>query len=208
MKLLVVAATEGEIAPFIEAGYPVDLAVTGVGIPSTIIQVSKKLQEQTYDLAIQAGIAGTFIASLEQESCVLVEQDTFADIGAEEQGVFQTIFEMGLADKNEFPYKDGWLKNEHPFLKQRMLPMVSAITVNKITDNATVTANTYSKFHPAVESMEGAAFHYVCLCNHVPFLQLRSISNIVGERDKKKWKMYEAINSLNTALKKITENFI
>ena len=45
--------------------------------------------------------------------------------------------------------------------------------------------------------MEGAAFHYVCLQENIPFVQLRAISNFVGERDKSKWLMKEAIENLN-----------
>ncbi len=55
--------------------------------------------------------------------------------------------------------------------------------------------------------MEGAAFHYVCLQEEVKFLQLRSISNAVGERDKKQWKMKEAIISLNIELDKLVKHF-
>jgi futalosine hydrolase len=51
--------------------------------------------------------------------------------------------------------------------------------------------------------MEGAAFHYVCMHMNVPFLQVRSISNMVGERDKSKWKMKDAISNLNDELSKI-----
>ena len=53
------------------------------------------------------------------------------------------------------------------------------------------------KYHPLLESMEGAAFHYVCLMKNIPFIQLRSASNYVGERDKSKWKMNEAIVNVN-----------
>ena len=48
--------------------------------------------------------------------------------------------------------------------------------------------------------MEGAAFHYVCLQQKIPFIQLRAISNYVGERNKTKWKMKEAIINLNEKL--------
>jgi futalosine hydrolase len=44
--------------------------------------------------------------------------------------------------------------------------------------------------------MEGAALHYVCLQTGVPFIQIRCISNYVGERDKSKWKFNEAFDSL------------
>ena len=49
-----------------------------------------------------------------------------------------------------------------------------------------------NKFLPVIESMEGAALHYVCLMEKIPFLQIRSISNYIGERDKKKWNMKDA----------------
>ena len=48
--------------------------------------------------------------------------------------------------------------------------------------------------------MEGAAFHYLCLQEQVPFLQLRAISNHVGERNKANWKLKEAIHNLNEKL--------
>ena len=51
--------------------------------------------------------------------------------------------------------------------------------------------------------MEGAALHYVCLQEKVPFIQLRAISNYVGERDKSKWKMQEAITNLHNELLKL-----
>ncbi len=54
------------------------------------------------------------------------------------------------------------------------------------------------KFGAEVESMEGAAFHYVCLQQKINFLQLRSISNRVGERDKSKWKLKRQLKTLTT----------
>jgi len=60
-----------------------------------------------------------------------------------------------------------------------------------------------NEFDADIESMEGAALHYVCLQENIPFLQVRSVSNYVGERDKTKWKMKEAIHNLNTELSKL-----
>jgi futalosine hydrolase len=45
--------------------------------------------------------------------------------------------------------------------------------------------------------MEGAAFHYVCLLEKAPFAQVRAISNYVETRDKSKWQIPTAIQSLN-----------
>jgi futalosine hydrolase len=54
--------------------------------------------------------------------------------------------------------------------------------------------------------MEGAAFHYVCLQQKINFLQLRGISNDVGQRDKSKWKLKESVENLNKELFKIMKN--
>ena len=48
--------------------------------------------------------------------------------------------------------------------------------------------------------MEGAALHFVCLQQKISFIQIRSVSNYVGERNKSSWKMEEAINQLNKTL--------
>ncbi len=64
------------------------------------------------------------------------------------------------------------------------------------------------KYNPVIESMEGAALHYVCLMENIPFIQLRAVSNFVGERNKEKWKMKEAIKMLNLKLKDILIDLI
>ena len=62
-------------------------------------------------------------------------------------------------------------------------------------------------FDPVTESMEGAALHYVCISENVPFVQIRSISNYIGERNKKKWDMMDSIANLNDTLIKIITNY-
>ena len=85
------------------------------------------------------------------------------------------------------------------------MPSAKGITVNKVTDDQVQNQLRKEKFSADIETMEGAAFHYVCLQQKNNFLQLRSISNNVGERDKQQWKTEEAIQNLNTALSKIVK---
>lgn len=77
---------------------------------------------------------------------------------------------------------------------------VRGISVNEVTTDKKRISWYSRHFSPVVESMEGAAFHYVCLQQKIPFLQLRAISNNIGERNRAKWKMKEAINNLNEEL--------
>ena len=202
MNLLIVAATEFEIEPFLKEKTNAEILITGVGIPATIFHLTKKLSEKNYDLIIQAGIAGMFNEHLNLTEVVLVKEDAFADLGMEENENFKTLFEIGFVKKNDFPYTDGWLKNPHPILEKNLLPVAKGITVNKIGDNHFQNKMIKEKFSPDVESMEGAAFHYVCLLEKINFLQLRAISNRVGERNKSKWKIKESIENLNEELLK------
>ncbi len=56
-----------------------------------------------------------------------------------------------------------------------------------------------------IENMEGAAFFYVSLLKKIPFLSIRSISNVVETRDKSKWKMELAIKNLNDIVLQMLE---
>lgn len=208
MNLLVVAATDFEIKPFIENNKSADVLITGVGIPATVFHLTKQLVRKEYDLVIQAGIAGTFNNSLVAGSVAMIETDTFGDMGIDEKGNFTTLFETGLAHENDFPFKSGWLLNEHEYFTRPSLPVARGITVNKIIDDEIQIKRIREKFGADIESMEGAAFHYVCLQQKIKFLQLRSISNIAGERDKTKWKMKEAIINLNIELNQLIKNIM
>lgn len=206
MKLLVVAATKMEIAPFIEQNTSADILITGVGAPATLYTLTKTLQQNKYDFVIQAGIAGTFKNAFAPGETVIVKSDLFADLGIHERDEFFTLFDKGFAQPNELPYTSGRLENSYP--ENFSLPSVNAVTINTVTDKYAQTELFIKKYDPDIESMEGAAFHYVCISEGVTFLQIRSISNFVGERVKTNWKMKESIAGLNNNLKRISEQLL
>ena len=200
MRILLIAATKFEIAPFLADNKGVEVLITGVGVPATMYYLQKKLQQKETDFVIQAGISGSFNNDSNLGDVILVKQDVFADIGIEENENFKTIFDYGFADKNTFPYNDGWLINPNKLIPLSRLSTVKAVTINKVSDSQLQKKQIIKKFAPEIETMEGAACHYVCLQENIPFIQLRSISNFVGERDKSKWVMKAAIANLNIAL--------
>jgi futalosine hydrolase len=203
MNLLIVSSTKAEIEPFLKENIDADILITGVGIPSTVLHLTKKLLQKNYDLAIQAGVAGTFNDRFKLSEVVLIKQDTFADLGIEENGKLYSLFDKGFIDENDSPYTGGWLVNNHLIFEKTTLPVAKGITVNKISNDHSQNKILSDKFAADIESMEGAAFHYVCLQQQINFLQLRSISNHVGERDKTKWELKNAIDHLNQQLLKI-----
>jgi futalosine hydrolase len=206
MNLLIVAATEFEIKPLQDQNLEADYLITGVGIPATIFHLTKKLMAKNYNLAFQVGIGGTFNDAMPPGDVVLIKEDAFGDLGIEENGKLKTLFETGFAGKDDFPYEDGLLINRSMLLEKIDLPKARAITVNKVMDGQIQIDNNKERFNADIESMEGAAFHYVCLQQKINFLQIRGVSNIVGERDKAKWRMKTAIENMNNEVLKIIKN--
>jgi futalosine hydrolase len=204
MQILLIAATPDEIELFINTYPNVDVLITGVGTPATIYHLQKKLQHNEYDFVVQAGIAGAFSSDFSLGQTVLIKQDTFGDLGAEEKRLFTSFFTSGLIDAHQFPFADSWLINKSEgLLKKSILRWVKAVTINKVSDSFLQKLQLIDAFDPQIESMEGAALHYVCLQEEIPFVQIRTISNYVGERDKSKWKMKEAIENLSSELSKL-----
>ena len=205
MKILVVSATEKEIFPILNKiksfnrdDLVVDVLVTGIGAVFTSYLLTRKLSEKEYDLVINAGIAGSFNPDLNIGDTVYVQSDQFADLGFEYNDKFYTVFEKGFISKNQFPFKNALLENPYEFNFD--LKEVSAITVNT-THGCKESIDLFkNKFHADIETMEGAAFFYVCLNEGVKFLQIRTISNYVEERNEANWNIPLAVKNLNQKL--------
>jgi futalosine hydrolase len=209
MHLVLTAATAGEIQPAIDwlanknnsGPFPkVDILITGVGSVATTYFLTYYLGNANPGIIIQGGIAGSFQPHFNGET-VVIGQDCFADMGAWENEQFKDIFDLKLIEENQPPFTNRVLINPYgKLLAITGLKQVSGVTVNEITTDSRRIAWYQQNLSPVVESMEGAAFHYVCHQKNILFLQLRSISNDIGERDKAKWNLAEAIRNLNEQL--------
>ena len=183
----------------------IDFLITGVGMTATAYSLMKRIAVRKYQLAINIGLAGSFRKEIKIGETVAVVSDTFADLGAEDGDEFLSVFEIGLQQEDHFPFLNGKLKSDahekYPALKA--LKKVKAITVNTVHGNDDSIQKTIRKFHPDIESMEGAAFFYVCMMERVPYIQLRAISNHVERRNRSNWNIEVAIKSLNEAVTKL-----
>ncbi len=212
-NILVLAATAKEISPFIQAmkkddallkNNNIDILVAGIGLTATAYHLTKQLALKNYNLVIQAGVAGSYDTTVQLGKVLVVKQDSIADQSVVEMKKLRTLFDLKLVPHNQHPYKNGWLINPHKeILKHAALKLVKGISVNEISTSKQMIKYYRETFNPVTESMEGAALHYVCLMENVPFIQLRSISNYIGERNKKKWDMQDSIMNLNDELIKM-----
>jgi futalosine hydrolase len=220
MRLLVVSATDLEIAPLLTQLHPVaeggpgnppytyrthqvNVLITGVGMVATAAWCSRALATASYDLALNLGVCGSFDSTLAPGAVVHVTSDRLAELGAEDGARFLTVQELRLVGEDAFPFKGGLLINSDPPVNDvlRRLPEASGITVNTVHGAEESIAAVAARFKPQIETMEGAAFMYACLIHGVRFAQIRAVSNIVERRNRDAWKLPDAIRSLcETAL--------
>jgi futalosine hydrolase len=208
MKILLVAATRAEIDPFLThfsfsdvlpyektiRNYQIKVLITGAGMVPTAFSLGKAFSEEHFELAINAGIAGSFNPNLKPGDICLVKEDIFVELGAEDGDEFLSMDILGLG-------KSNYLSKPNPsFTKHRKLKEVKAITVNKVHGNELSILKTIAHFNPEIESMEGAAFFYACEQSNTPCIQIRAISNFVERRNRENWKIELAVNTLNDTL--------
>ena len=183
--------------------FETDLLITGIGSMATAWSLKQWIiLNEKPDLAINAGIAGSFNERLNIGDVVMPVSDCFADAGVEDGENFLTLFESGLINANDFPYKDGLLYTDTRYNEKMksILKPVRAITVNTATGSETTKGKLLKKFNPDIETMEGATFFYICSRENIPFLALRAISNKVEPRDKNNWNIDLALNNLSEKL--------
>lgn len=211
MKILLVSATKLEVKTVLKklkkvkgkglifsgryGRHSVDLLVTGVGMTATAFNLGKYLGRK-YDLAINAGVAGSFSRKIALGSVVNVVSDCFADLGAEDGAKFLTLKEMGLPNVTR-QKADGRWKSKRVLSD---LPQANGITVNTVHGNKASIKKVVKNFNPDVESMEGAAFLFACREFGVPCIQVRAISNYVERRNRKNWQLGIAVENLNVFL--------
>jgi len=215
VRVLVVAATEGEVSPFVagltrvaeadsrrtryrSAVHDIDVLISGVGMVATASWCSRALAAERFDAAFNLGVCGSFRTAIAPGTVVHVVSDRLAELGAEDGDRFLTIHQMGLLREDEFPFTGGRLVNDSPppIASLANLQAVHGITVSTVHGSEVSIARVTEHFTPDVESMEGAAFMYCCLIHGVPFAQVRAVSNIVERRNRSAWKMEEAIAAL------------
>ena len=219
MRILIVASSNREVSDLthklkfvhqIEPHYrsykygdmQLDILITGYGSAFTSYHLTRALSMINYDLSINIGLAGSFDHFLEQGFVVNVVQDQFADLGLEHKNKIFTLFEEELMDENEFPFTEGVLNSLGTFEideVESLIP-VKGITLNTLYSNPKQINILRDKYSPEIETMNGAAFFYVCLLEKVPFLQIRAISNFVEISRIENWNIPSALSNLTGSL--------
>ena len=207
MRLLLVSATDFEIKKtinWLETGTPTlnvlkpELLITGVGQMQTAYALQKNISAKRPDLVLQAGIGGSSFES-DLNKIFAVQTEVQTDLGVLGNEGFRSVFDLGFDQPDHFPFRAGKLENPYKkLLTWSGLPLIDGVTVNEIKSSDL--PGFKQNEDRIVETMEGAALHYVCLMEKLPFLQIRAVSNKIGDRDKKRWNINGSVDLLNETI--------
>ncbi|MEW2376696.1 futalosine hydrolase [Micromonospora sp. NPDC047812] len=208
--LLVVTAVPAE-AEAVRAGLP-DASTTvlpaGVG-PAVAAATTARLlvlaeaAGRPYRGVVSAGVAGGFAGRVEVGATVLGSVSVAADLGAESPAGFLPVDELGMPPE--------WLGGgialaADPNLLATLRAALPTATVGAVLTVSTVTGSAAStdalrRRHPdaVAEAMEGYGVAVAAAQARVPFVELRTVSNPIGPRDRDAWRMREALAALTTA---------
>jgi futalosine hydrolase len=205
--VLIVAAVEAEkeavLRGLARAGAE-DAAVViaaGAGPASAAAATAEALAAGNYGLVISAGIAGGFPQVAPIGSLVLADAIIAADLGAESPEGFLSIEELGFGSSSA-PVDAKWHARLLSALLEtrRQVRSAPVLTVTTATGTTETAKRLLHRFPAAAaEAMEGFGVALAAQRRGTPALELRSISNAIGPRDRGSWRIGEALQALEDA---------
>src|SRR5262249_46982576 len=145
------------VTAYARGSHTIDILTTGVGMVATAAWCSRSLANGRYDMALNAGVCGSFDPDLALASVVQVVSEQLRELGAGDGHAFRTLKDLGLLGDDEFPFHGGRLTNAAPPRNAALerLPSVHGISVNTVHGNERSIAAVRNRCRPQVESMEG-----------------------------------------------------
>lgn len=171
----------------------------GVGIASAAARTARWLTERrnhghAYDAVISAGIGGAYAGRGALGDVVVGRRTIAADLGADSPEGFLTLSDLGFGTDT---------LDADPDLFERVasaLPAAvngSVLSVQTVTGTAARAAELTERHPDAVaEAMEGWGVAIAADDYRVPFVEIRTVSNLVGPRDRSTWRIDLAMGAL------------
>lgn len=170
---------------------------TGVGPVNAAHAVTLFLARECAKTIVVCGVGGAYPDSgLRVGDVVCAESECYGDLGATGPKGFLDMEDLG------FPVVEAPvpLYNRLPMQVFPVPQRVGFVSVTSMTGTAASAREMERRTGGAVESMEGAAIAHIAALHGVPVGEVRGISNIVGDRDTRAWRLEEAAVAAQEAL--------
>ncbi|NJP67024.1 futalosine hydrolase [Streptomyces spiramenti] len=202
-RVLVVTAVEAE-RDAVAAGWPAVTAVAaGVGPAAAAAVTAAELtaalaRGRPYGLVVSAGIGGGFAPDVPVGATAVATALIAADLGAVTADGFADVTALGFGAVSHEP---------PPELVREVAALTGAhtgpiLTVSTVTGTAARAAELTARHPGAVaEAMEGFGVAEAATRAGVPVLEVRTVSNAVGPRDRAAWRIPDALRALTAAFR-------
>jgi futalosine hydrolase len=175
-------------------------AVTGIGIPSTLIRLLPWLESLRPAWLANTGLAGAYPGSgLKIGELVLGVSECFADLGVEtsETETFLPLRDLPFAKTERHLPLELWIPDGiDGGREQAPLRRAAGATVNCCAGSQTTGEMRRRVFHADFESMEGAAVALAGSERGLQVLEVRAISNFAADRDMRPENVSRALEAL------------
>jgi len=195
----------GNPVPVDLGGRQVLVLVTGIGPLCAALRLGRLLGAGEVSGVVNLGVGGSFDTNaLPLGSVAVANLEIWPEYGLRtEAGVDASTFDFPLLSTPAGPVRQSIAldpdKAAHALglTLPALWPRVTSLTVAGVSADE-ATAKAHHRHHgAALENMEGFALALACLDAGLPFLEVRSVSNAVGTRDKSGWNLPDALSALN-----------
>lgn len=190
------------------------LSLSGPGVFNAARTLTVCLERYRPKFILHTGIAGVFSGTgLDVGDAAVAVRETYIHAGVDvrpdsdlhrfSMGLgplpFDLIPEHGLTRQGTYDLDSDLATSCTHLLGRYMECRVIQgpfITVSAITGSFEKAAVLTQTFSPVMESMEGAAAAHVAALYQVPMVEIRAASNRAGERDKTRWDLAAAVQTV------------
>jgi futalosine hydrolase len=171
-------------------------AATAAARTATVLSRADSLSVR-YDGVLNLGIAGAYPGRAAIGDTVIGSRTVAADLGADSPAGFLTMADLGFGSDTVDASAD---------LTTRLAALMPdhlagpILTVQTVTGTAGRAAE-LSERHPqaVAEAMEGFGVAIAASLHHLAFVEVRTVSNLVGPRDRATWRIGAALEALTRA---------
>ena len=189
------------------AGREMLLLVTGVGPVSAALELGCALGRWNIAGVVNIGLAGSFDAQRAPlGAAVIATAEAFPEYGVahESEGAASCGLDFAFPQWEEGPVSVMQSLALDPDAASAAMGMAlprdaargGALTVAGVTSGPKRAGLLAERFGALTESMEGFALALGCVSRGIPFLEIRTISNRVGDRGRGQWKLKQALAGL------------
>lgn len=181
-------------------GASCDVITVGVGPAAAAASTARQLATIGYDLVISAGVAGGMPGRAGIGDVVIGTRSIAADLGADSPEGFLPISRLGFGDE---------VIHADPVLKHPDAVIGAVLSVSTVTGTAPGVVELARRYPDAVaEAMEGFGVATAAHLAGVRFAEIRTVSNLVGPRDRAAWRLDQALTTLRDAVATVTEGLV